>query len=758
MSYCLNPKCLNPGDPLHDLHRVCRHCGSPLVIDGRYRARSLLGEGGFGKTFEVVDDRGKLKVLKVLIDSNPKAVALFKREAQVLAQLHHPGIPRVETDGYFLFHPRNSRSPLHCLIMENIEGWNLEDWMSHRENWPITEAQAIDWLKQLSEILHQVHQHNYFHRDIKPSNIMRRPRGQLALIDFGTVREVSQTYLAKVGGGHRVTGIISPGYTPPEQINGKAVPQSDFFALGRTFVYLLTGKHPSNFPEDSRTGQLKWRSPALPLSNELADLIDYMMSPFPGNRPHNTQAIYQRLKEIESAVLYPRAQIPLLLAGGMANSTNSPIPLPPIPLPPTGAPATPSPPTPFSPAPLPPTGAPLPPKAGSSMSPAQLAPRLRRGYKSRRSGRLTTRSKSKKIILISNLLASAIILLIPISVVLIYGKPDFGLSQLISLSTSSKAAEAEPEQKSSDRLLLPAEYSSLKKIALNQTISGHTWGVTSVAISPDGQFLVSGSFDKTVKVWELPSGALLHSLDDHSQGVGSVTISPNGHNLASGSGIGKIRLWQLSTGNLLYTLDGHSSSVLALAYSPDGRTLASSSEDGTIKLWNLETGELQYDLSGHSDRVWSVVFNPRSPLLASSSYDGTIKLWNTKTGKLLHTLHSNSRRVSSVAISPNGKILASGSSNGTIQLWQLSTGKVLRTLHRHYSAVQSIAFSPDGLILASSGGSLDPTIKLWDIDTGELLSVLHGHSDTVHSLSISSDGKVLTSGSEDNTIKVWQVP
>ena len=722
MSYCLNPKCPNPGDPLHDRHKVCRHCGSSLILVGRYRTVRLLGEGGFGKTFEVVDDRGEPKVLKVLIDSNPKAVALFQREAQVLAQLHHPGIPRVERDGYFLFYPRKGE-PLHCLMMESIKGWNLEDWMSQRDNWPITEAQAIDWLKQLSEILHQVHQHNYFHRDIKPSNIMRRPRGQLALIDFGTVREVSQTYLAKVGGGHRVTGIVSPGYTPPEQANGKAVPQSDFFALGRTFVYLLTGKHPNNFPEDIRTGQLKWRSPGMSISNELAELIDYLMSPFPGNRPHNTQAIYQRLGEIESVILSPRAQMPWAPApaNAMANSAS------------------------------------LPQLAPPKLAPPK-APRSRRGYRSRRSGRSATRSKSKKITLIRKLLASAAILLIPLGATLIYGKLDWGLSQLISLSKSSKAAVAEPQQNGSERLRLPAEYSSFKKIALNQTISGHTWAVTSVAISPDGQFLVSGSFDKTVKIWHLPSGELLHNLDDHSQGVGSVSVSPDGQSLASGSGVGRIRLWQLSTGQELRAVDGHSSLVLALAYSPDGRTLASGSEDGTVKLWDVETGELQYALSGHSDRVWSVAFNPRSPLLASSSYDGTIKLWNINTGKLLHTLRSNSTRVFSVAISPNGKILASGSSNGTIQLWQLSTGQVLRTLHRHYSAVQSMAFSPDGLTLVTSGGSLDPTIKLWDLDTGELLGVLDGHSDSVHSLSISSDGKFLASGSEDNTIKIWQVP
>ncbi|WP_199247209.1 serine/threonine-protein kinase [[Phormidium] sp. ETS-05] len=305
MSYCLNPKCPNPADPWHAHNRICCHCGSSLVLQQRYHIKRLLGEGGFGKTFEVEDHHHlQTKVLKVLIDDNPKAVALFEREAQVLSRLQHPGIPKVEPDGYFTFYPRNSHKPLHCLVMELIEGCNLEEWMTQRQNRPITESRAVDWLKQLVEILHQVHHQNYFHRDIKPSNIMLRlsktgEDWQLALIDFGTVREISGTYLAKVGAGHRMTGIVSPGYTPPEQINGKAVPQSDFFALGRTFVYLLTGKHPNDFQEDPRTGELRWREYTR-VSENFASLVDRLMSPFPGNRPHNTDAICQYLETIDS--------------------------------------------------------------------------------------------------------------------------------------------------------------------------------------------------------------------------------------------------------------------------------------------------------------------------------------------------------------------------------------------------------------------------------------------------------------------------
>ncbi len=320
VSYCLNPKCPNPSDPANAYRPTCRHCGSDLLLQGRYRILQPLGGGGFGKTFEI-DDQGMRKVLKVLLKEHPKAVALFKQEADVLSRLRHPGIPKVERDAYFVYSPTDSHEVFHCLVMEKIEGANLQDWLKNRGK-PITQEQAVDWLKQLTDILDQVHRLQYFHRDIKPHNIMCKPNGQLVLIDFGTAREVSATYFAKVGQGQNVTGIVSPGYSPPEQTNGKAVPQSDFFALGRTFVYLLTGKPPTAFPENPRTGKLMWRKGAPHISDSVVNVIDYLMAPFPGNRPQNPQMILQCLAEIDlseptnaSATLFP--------AGGNKTKLNT---------------------------------------------------------------------------------------------------------------------------------------------------------------------------------------------------------------------------------------------------------------------------------------------------------------------------------------------------------------------------------------------------------------------------------------------------
>ncbi|MCF4966393.1 serine/threonine protein kinase [Nostoc sp. CMAA1605] len=323
MSYCINPHCPQPQNT--DISMFCVACGSDLLLQGCYRVIRPLGIGGFGKTFEI-EDNGTQKILKVLHNTQPKAIELFQQEAAVLQQLHHPGIPRVEADGYFIFHPKNS-PPLHCLIMEKIEGMNLETWMQARNHEPIIERAAIRWLKQLIEILQVVHQKQYFHRDIKPPNIILRPNGQLALIDFGTAREVTQTFMHKLE-GQQVTGIISAGYTPSEQMNGKAVPQSDFFALGRTFVYLLTGKNPTEFNEEYHTGQLKWREQAHQISPGLADLIDGMMQPFPGNRPQNATEILQRLQTIEQAFVEPTKstrspQVPVTV-----HLTNTPQPPP----------------------------------------------------------------------------------------------------------------------------------------------------------------------------------------------------------------------------------------------------------------------------------------------------------------------------------------------------------------------------------------------------------------------------------------------
>ena len=290
MSYCINPRCGHRENPDGLSH--CKSCQTPLLIEGRYRlVRPLreLDEWEPSEVFEA-DDQGQPKVLKVL--KKKILHPLFEREAATLQTLKHPGIPQVEPDGYFSLEIEGRQ--LYCLVMENIQGINLEDWL--QQHGPIDQTKAIDWMKQLVDLLGQLHQEELFHRDIKLANIMLRPTGQLALVDFGTVRPMTSTYFAKVAGQRDITSVVSPGYTPLEQINGRAVPQSDFYALGRSFVYLLSGKHPIDLPEDDTTGQLTWLDQAgHPIDSGFAQLLNDMMAPFPGQRPLNAEVLLARL-------------------------------------------------------------------------------------------------------------------------------------------------------------------------------------------------------------------------------------------------------------------------------------------------------------------------------------------------------------------------------------------------------------------------------------------------------------------------------
>ena len=299
--YCINPNCQQRQNP--DELDYCQACGTPLLINNRYRLiKPLRDLEKLANTelFEVEDwdsspeNWGTRKVIKILQYNHPDWIRLFKREARILMWLRHPGIPKVEPDGYFSLAPKSSFMSLHCLVMEHIPGQNLQQWLA--ENGRISEASAIEWLHQLIEIIDKVHQNGLFHRDIKPSNIMLRPNGQLVLIDFGTVKEVTPTQPDTLE-PQEMTRVISEGYSAPEQIAGSATPQSDFFALGRTLVHLLTGRHPTEFEPSPENQLIYWRDHAPQISQDLANFIDSLMTPLLEHRPENAQTILTDLED-----------------------------------------------------------------------------------------------------------------------------------------------------------------------------------------------------------------------------------------------------------------------------------------------------------------------------------------------------------------------------------------------------------------------------------------------------------------------------
>ena len=664
MSYCINPRCPQPNDPANVNNRICRNCGSDLLLQGRYQVMRLLSDSsGFGKVYEAYNGAIPkiLKVLKPKHNDNPRVIELFQQEAIVLSQLHHPGIPKVDPDGYFQFFPKNSTEPIHCIIMEKIDGLNLREWMYQQGNNPISEKQAINWLKQLTDILHLVHQKNYFHRDIKPANIMLRSNGQLVLIDFGTARELTYTYLADVGGAGSVTKISSTGYTPPEQEKGHAVPQSDFYALGRTFVYLLTGKQATDSAiYEPLTDTCHWRKLALHISEPLANLIDKLMAPTAAKRHKNTQEILDELATIShSSQEVPQPHL------GTKIDNNTFVQLPENNLIFRWILGT-------------------SPKKWLIGGVAALTLigggygiwQLHHHYSDTASPLISTIAENGSYV------------------------------NYLTLSLDGKRLVSS----SADNKIKIWDFTTGKEI---RTLLEASIPINYFAMTPNWREIATEGADNTIDIWDFTTGKKIRTLKGHSSYVNYVLMTHDGKKLASASADNTIKIWDVSTGKELLTLKGHSSYVNYLVMTPDGKKLASASADNTIKIWDLSTGKELLTLRGHIASVNSLALRTDGKKLVSASADNTIKIWDFSTGKELLTLIGHSSAVKPLAITPDGKKLASASADGVIKIWDFSTGKEIQTLRGHTSSVNSLVITPDGKKLVSA--SADSTIKIWQM-------------------------------------------
>ncbi|PAX51638.1 serine/threonine protein kinase [Brunnivagina elsteri CCALA 953] len=266
---------------------------------------------------------------------------------------------------------------------------------------------------------------------------------------------------------------------------------------------------------------------------------------------------------------------------------------------------------------------------------------------------------------------------------------------------------------------------------------------------------------------EYPKLASLHTLTSQislASEVNTVAIHPHNHILASGHNNKNIYLWDLQTKQFLQSISGHSQAVESVCFSPDVKILASASNDKTIKLWDTNNYQEIITLIGHTKAVKSVVFSPDSKYLVSGSWDKTVKIWDVETGTKINTLTGHKQQVSAVAFSPDGLYVASASFDKTVCIWKLeqalsSKAKIpsnpASIISGHTWAVLAVAFSPNGEILAT--GSDDNTIKLWEIKTGQEIATLSGHSWSITGLIFDFTGEFLISSSKDKTIKIWRV-
>ena len=327
------------------------------------------------------------------------------------------------------------------------------------------------------------------------------------------------------------------------------------------------------------------------------------------------------------------------------------------------------------------------------------------------------------------------------------------------------------------------------------SFNGHLGAISSLSFSGDSRYIASGSWDKSVKIWEVQTSKCLAPLQGHNSEVLNVSFSSDGKHVTSLGKDCKVKIWDLQTSKCITTLGGaagdlkamscsrdgkraaaidkyktikvwdvqtskilatlsHKEAITLISFSADGKYIASGSHDKTVNVWEVETKKCLATLKGHKDLVWSLGFSPDGKLVASGSHDKTVKVWEVETKKCLTTLEGRQDSVYSVSFSPDGKLVAAGSEDGIEKIWEVQTSKCIAALKdQSEPMIYTVSFSLDrGLVVL---GSTTGTIKIWEVQTSKCIATLKGHTGIILSASLSGDGKYLTSGSRDNTIRIW---
>ena len=288
--------------------------------------------------------------------------------------------------------------------------------------------------------------------------------------------------------------------------------------------------------------------------------------------------------------------------------------------------------------------------------------------------------------------------------------------------------------------------------------------------SSDGRYLASTAAGGDVIVRRASDWGVVRRLK-HPGGATSVAFSPDSRTIYAGSYDGSVRAWDLASGKAGHTLTGATGTVWTIDISPDGKRLAVAGEDGVARVWNLAGSEPPRALRGHSRNVWEVRFSPAGTHLATASFDNTARIWDFASGKPLTILRGHTQAIVGLDYRPDGRMLATSGDDNSIRLWRTADGAQLRQLAGG-NHTYDVAFSPDGKWLASAGrarsviggfwydltglgGSASP-VKLWRVADGALVAALPHPTDVMYA-SFSPDGRYLVTSSEDSKVRLWRL-
>lgn len=738
-----------------DVHGGSRRCDTPSPLTRRgvprvpgYTLIRELHRGGQGVVCQAVQrSTGRLVAIKFLRHgaiSTPHERARMQREVQILGQLRHPAIITIHDSGRV--------GELVYFVMEYVDGQPLDAY-ANDENLSVRERVAL--FVRISEAMQAAHLLGVIHRDLKPANILVDHDGCPHIIDFGLAKVIDDASGESAAMTQTGQFLGSLPWSAPEQACGDHAAidaRTDVYALGVVFWYVLS----SSFPYE--------------VSHDIQHTLHNIAHAEPGSANDSRRVLRGDLETILRKCLAKDAARRYQTAGELSDDLKNYV-----------------------------RGRPIAARRDSSWYVLRKTVARHRGVSA----------------LAATLILIATIASIVLAVLYTQSEASRTLAETQAYHANLGAASAAlrlGDVATGLRLLQAAqpqrrgwEWRYLSGIADESILTLDAGGDVpgSVAWSPDGARLVTGSYDRDVRIWDPKRGALLRVLPGHTDRIFDVAISPDGSIIASGSRDRTVRLWDAASGELLHVLKAPER-VTDVDFSPDGsRIVAAASYSALAVVWDVATGQEVLRLPSHPPFVQCAAFSPDGKLIATGSneYGGgpgkvSVRLCDARTGDLITEIPVGGPRVSAVDFSPDGRRLAVATFNDSIKIWhpdepdlppvRLSeigrqptdlrfshdgcrifsvgvdgllhisdsrTGERLDTFRGHRSGIGRLSLSPDERFAAT--GSNDETIKIWNLSEHRGRRVLSDHSHGVANIVFSPDGKQLVSGSGDSTIRVW---
>jgi eukaryotic-like serine/threonine-protein kinase len=664
---------------------------------GSYRLLRLLGKGGFADVYlgehVYLKTQAAIKVLQIRLAG--ENTEFFLKEARTIAHLEHPHIVRVLDFGV--------EDNLPFLAMNYAPNGTMRQRYPNGTILPL--ESIVSYVKQIAGALQYAHDEKLIHRDVKPENLLLARNNDILLSDFGIALVAQST---SYQGTQGIVGTVA--YMAPEQIQGKSRPASDQYSLGINVYEWLSGRRPFYGVFTELCAQHVFAPPPplrekVPeLSPAVEEVVMKALAKEPQRRFSNVWAFATALEQAAQSASF--SILPTIAASSPISApTTSESPGTPVLTPPNvGSPNTPVP--------------------DASTPPPLLTPTLSDPSIPFQPPVRSERRVSRRLVLGGLGLA--------------------GLTAVAGGATWWVLSQGQSSHRPANTHLETTLY----------IYKGHHAYVETLAWSPNGKRIASGSGDKTVQVWDATTGGHAFTYRDHAGEVWAVAWSPDGQRIASGGVDNTVQVWDALTGGHVYTYQGHTAAVTAVAWSPDGQRIASASYDHTVRVWDAANGGHVFIYQNHGDAVTAVAWSPDGTRVASASYDHTVRVWDAANGGHVFIYRGHTKELRAVAWSPDGKLIVSGGYDNTAQVWDALTGVTVYTYAGHSGYINSVVWSPNSKRVASGSG--DKTVQVWDASTGKHAFTYRGHAGYVYTVGWSSDGQRIASGASDSTVQVWQ--